>query len=59
MKAVIALTFPHYKGFSARGILTGFRRDFLDSWANKDLDDGFFTNDKGYCQSAETDTKAS
>ena len=58
MKTVIALTFPRYKGFSARGILTGFRRDFLDSWANKDLDDGFFTNDKGLSQSAESDTKA-
>ena len=59
MKTVTALTFPRYKGCSARGILAGFRRDFLDSWANKDMDDGLFAHGKGHSQSTESDTKAS
>lgn len=59
MKTVIALTFPRYRGFSAPSILAGFRRDFLDSWANKDVDGGFVSHDKGRSQPTEGDTKAS
>ncbi len=59
MKTVIALTFPRYREFSAPSILAGFRRDFLDSWANKDMDGCFDSHDKGRSQSAESGTKAS
>ncbi len=59
MKTVIALTFPRDRGFSAPSILAGFRRDFLDSWANKDIDGSFVCHDKGSSQPAESDSKAS
>lgn len=58
MKTVIALTFPRYKGFSSLGILSGFRRDFIDSWTNKDVDGGFFTYEMTRSQAVKTDTKA-
>lgn len=59
MKTVFALTLPRYKGFSAPSILAGFRRDFLDSWANKDLDGEPVSHGKGHSKFVESDSLAS
>ena len=58
MKTVFALTLPRYKTFSAPRILAGFRRDFLDSWTNKDLDGDLVSPGKGHSKPAESDSLA-
>ncbi len=59
MKTVIALTLPRYRGFSAPSILAGFRRDFLDSWSNKDLDGDLVSHGEGRSQPAKSDSLSS